>query len=243
MAEVALLKGEPSCSARTTAISPTTWRPAWVAGAPTTGRPRFGWLAFVLVAFALGGMAGTKTIDPNTAGPARVRSHGQDPRRGLPCPADESVLVQSRSLSTTDPAFTAAVEDVVARLSKVDVVQNVRSLLDEANAGQIARTAMLLVEFEIRGPADEAADKLDPVLDQVDAAQKAHPELFIGQFGDASAVEAVNTAFADDLGKAGELSLPITLIILVVAFGRLSPRASRCCSPRPRSSRPSASSP
>ena len=29
----------------------------------------FGWLAFVLVAFALGGMAGTKTIDPNTPGP------------------------------------------------------------------------------------------------------------------------------------------------------------------------------
>ena len=28
----------------------------------------FGWLAFVVVAFALG-MAGTKSIDPNTAGP------------------------------------------------------------------------------------------------------------------------------------------------------------------------------
>jgi uncharacterized membrane protein YdfJ with MMPL/SSD domain len=182
----------------------------------------FGWLAFVLVAFALGGMAGTKTIDPNTAGPRESGRMDRILDAGFKRPADESVLVQSRSLSATDPAFTAAVEDVVAGLSKVDVVQNIRSPLDEANAGQIAPNGhAALVEFEIRGPADEAADKLDPVLDQVDAAQKAHPELFIGEFGDASAVKAVNTAFADDLGKAGELSLPITLIILVVAFGAL----------------------
>ena len=33
--------------------------------------------------------------------------------------------------------------------------------------------------------------------------------------------KAVDTAFADDLGKAGLLSLPITLIILVIAFGAL----------------------
>src|SRR3712207_1214599 len=29
----------------------------------------FGWLAFVVVAFGLGGAFGTKTIDPNTTGP------------------------------------------------------------------------------------------------------------------------------------------------------------------------------
>ena len=40
----------------------------------------FGWLAFVVVAFALGGLVGTKNIDPNTAGAGRVRPRGQDPR-------------------------------------------------------------------------------------------------------------------------------------------------------------------
>ena len=29
----------------------------------------FGWLAFVLVAFGLGGLSGTKDIDPNASGP------------------------------------------------------------------------------------------------------------------------------------------------------------------------------
>jgi uncharacterized membrane protein YdfJ with MMPL/SSD domain len=181
-----------------------------------------GWLAFVLVAFALGGMAGTKTIDPNTPGPRESGHMDRILDEGFKRPADESVLVQSRSLSAPDPAFASAVEDVVARLSTIEVVQNVRSPLDEANAGQISESGhAALVEFEIRGAADEAAEKIDPVLDQVAAAQKAHPELFIGEFGDASAAKAVETAFADDLGKAGELSLPITLVILVVAFGAL----------------------
>jgi RND superfamily putative drug exporter len=134
----------------------------------------------------------------------------------------ESVLLQSRSLSTTDPAFTAAVDDVVTRISKLDVVQNVRSPFAQSIAGQVSSDGhAVLVEFEIRGAADDAATKIDPVLAQVDAAQEAHPQLFIGEFGDASAVKAVETAFADDLGKAGLLSLPITLVILVIAFGAL----------------------
>jgi uncharacterized membrane protein YdfJ with MMPL/SSD domain len=182
----------------------------------------FGWLAFVVVAFALGGMAGTKTIDPNAPGPRESGRMDRILDEGFERPADESVLIQSRSLSASDPAFTAAVEDVVARISKLDAVQNVRSPLDEANAGQISESGRAaLVEFEIRGAADEAAEKIDPVLDQVEAAQQAHPELFIGEFGDASAAKAVETAFADDLAKAGELSLPITLVILVIAFGAL----------------------
>ena len=51
----------------------------WSAGHWKTAT--FGWLAFVVVAFGLGGAVGTKTIDPNTAGPGRVRPDGPDPRR------------------------------------------------------------------------------------------------------------------------------------------------------------------
>jgi uncharacterized membrane protein YdfJ with MMPL/SSD domain len=174
----------------------------------------FGWLAFVVAAFALG-MAGTKTIDPNTAGPRESGRMDRILDAGFDRPAAESVLVQSRTLSATDPAFAAAVDDVVARLSKLDTVQDVRK-------GQVSpdgRSA--LVEFEIRGPADEAAEKIDPALAQVDAAQKAHPQLYIGEFGMASAVDAIATTVEEDLGKAGMLSLPITLVILVLAFGAL----------------------
>ena len=174
----------------------------------------FGWIAFVLVTFALG-MAGTVSIDPNTAGPRESGRMDRILDAGFKRPAGETVLIQSTSGSTTDPRFQAAVGDVVSRLSKLEAVQNVRT----GETSRDGRSA--LVDFEIRGPADEAATKIDPVLAEVDAAQAAHPELFIGEFGDASKVKSLQTAFAEDLGKAGLLSLPITLIILVIAFGAL----------------------
>src|SRR5207302_4092245 len=77
------------------------------------------------------------------------------------------------------------------------------------------------VEFEIRGDKNTAADRLAPVLESVDQTQRTHPRLFIGEFGDASAAKAVDTAFANDLKSAGVFSIPLTLIILVVAFGAL----------------------
>ena len=85
----------------------------------------FGWLAFVVAAFALG-MAGTKAIDPNTAGPRESGRMDRILDAGFQRPAEESVLVQSTTLDANDPAFEAAVADVVARLTKLEAVQNVR---------------------------------------------------------------------------------------------------------------------
>jgi uncharacterized membrane protein YdfJ with MMPL/SSD domain len=192
----------------------------WSAGHWKTAT--FGWLAFVLVAFVLGGMAGTKTIDTTKPGPRESGRMDQILDAGFKQPAGESVLIQSRSLRTDDRAFGAAIEDVASALAKLEVVQNVRSPLDSANAGQISKNGhSALVEFEIRGDADDAADKIDPVLDRVAQLQRAHPEFFIGEFGIASAADAIETAASADLEKAGLLSLPITLIILVIAFGAL----------------------
>ena len=182
----------------------------------------FGWLGFVVVVFALAGMAGTKTIDPNKPGPGEAGRMDRILDAGFRQPAGESVLIQSSSLRVSDPAFKDVIDDVVARIETLAAVQNVRSPLDPRNASQIAPGAhAALVEFEIRGDADDAVDKIGPVLDRVDVAQAVHPEFFIGEFGDASAVDGVETAYADDLEKAGQLSLPITLLILVIAFGAL----------------------
>jgi RND superfamily putative drug exporter len=182
----------------------------------------FGWLAFVVVAFALGGMVGTKNIDANTSGPGESGRAAKILDAGFKQPAGESVLIQSRSLVASDLAFTAAIKDVVAGISKLEAVQNVRSPLEPANAGQIAKNGhAALVEFQIRGDSDKALEKIDPVIDGIAEAQQAHPQLFIGGFGDASSGKALDAAFADDLKRAGLFSVPITLIILVVAFGAL----------------------
>jgi len=182
----------------------------------------FGWLAFVLVAFALGGMAGTKSIDPNEPGPGESGQMEKILDEGFKQPASESIFIQSGSLTVEDAAFTAVIEDVVRRIETLDDVENVQSPLDPANADQIAASGRAaLVDFEIRGNADDAADKVGPIQDRIAVAQQMHPEFFIGEFGNASAEDAVVTAYGDDLGKAGTLSLPITLIILVIAFGSL----------------------
>jgi uncharacterized membrane protein YdfJ with MMPL/SSD domain len=182
----------------------------------------FGWLTFVLVAFALGSMAGTVEIDPNKPGPGESGRMDHILDEGFKQPAGESVLIQSSSLRVSDQAFTEVIGDVVGRIETLDEVQNVRSPLDPGNESQIAPNEhAALVEFEIRGDADDAADKIGPVLDRVEMAQRVHPEFFIGEFGVASASDAIQTASADDLDKAGQLSLPITLLILVIAFGAL----------------------
>src|SRR5262249_51170312 len=79
----------------------------------------------------------------------------------------------------------------------------------------------VLVRFEIAGDPTDAIDKVGTVVDRVGEVQRAHPRLFVGEFGDASAPAGAGEAAGKDLAKAGLLSLPITLIILLVAFGAL----------------------
>ena len=77
------------------------------------------------------------------------------------------------------------------------------------------------MEFEIAGDSDETADRVDPVLTAVDGVQARHPGLLVEQFGDAERQQGGQRHVNDDLAKAGELSIPITLIILIFTFGSL----------------------
>ncbi len=82
----------------------------------------FGWLAFVVVAFGLGGLVGVKNVDPGAAGPGESGHMNRILDAGFSRPANESVLIQSRTATAGTPAFDAAVDDVVARVSRVAVV-------------------------------------------------------------------------------------------------------------------------
>jgi uncharacterized membrane protein YdfJ with MMPL/SSD domain len=182
----------------------------------------FGWLAFVFAAFAIGMfVVGTKTAT-SASGPGESGRMDKILEDGFKQPAGESVLIQSQALTTEDPAFQKAIGDVVANVSKLPTVINVRSPLKSENSGQISGDShSALVDFQIRGEADEAVNKIDPIISAVDQAKAAHPQLFIGQFGDGSADKQLEAAFMSDLGKAGLYSVPVTLIILILAFGAL----------------------
>src|SRR6266511_5281373 len=77
----------------------------------------FGWLALVLLAFAVGSQVGTKQADPTKAGPGESGRMDRIIDAGFKVPAAESVLIQSRSTRAGTPAFASAIKDVVSRLA------------------------------------------------------------------------------------------------------------------------------
>ncbi|HEY7344606.1 MAG TPA: MMPL family transporter [Gaiella sp.] len=181
----------------------------------------FGWLAFVVAAVVLGGMLGTKQLGDTDTLPGESGRAARILDEGFQQPAGETVLVQSRTLTADDAAFRAAVADVVRRLSAVPVVTNVQSPYASGNHGQVSADGhSAIVNLDIRGDADTAVDRIDPVLEAVDATAAAHPSLRIEEFG-VSAEKQVDEKFNKDLERAGLLSLPVTIVILVIAFGAL----------------------
>jgi RND superfamily putative drug exporter len=180
----------------------------------------WGWLAFVVVVFALGNAVGTTQIsDVDQFSGESHRAEVALDRAGLR-PVKEVVFVQSDKLTVKDPQFRAAVTDVTRRLSRVQYVQNLRSPLAGGNDVSADGHAAL-VNFQIAGDSNQARDRVGASLAAVAAVQAGHPALDIEQFGGASANKAINKVIGEDLAKAGELSLPVTLIILTLTFGTL----------------------
>ena len=181
-----------------------------------------GWLAFVVLAVFVGGAVGTKHIPQDNDGVGESGRAQQVLHDEFPQSANEQVLIQSGALTTRDPAFRAAIRDVTGRLSALGTVQNVRSPLLAVNHGEVSRDGhSVLVGFQITGSASNAEKRVAASLAATSAAQRAHPNMRIEQAGDASSTKALNKSFSDDFAKARTLSLPITLLILVVAFGAL----------------------
>jgi RND superfamily putative drug exporter len=195
----------------------------WSAGHRRTAI--FGWLAFVVVAVLVGHALGTKTIndaDTNT-GQSRTADHilrdaGFDTAKRF----DEYVLIQSKTRTATDPAFRAAVDDTVRAVSSSSSVSRIRSPYAPGDAGQIAKDGRsAFVAFDIDGKQSAAYKAVAPIEAAVAKVQEQHPGLTVREAGMASAGKAIDDMFNSQLKKAGELSLPLTLVILLVVFGAI----------------------
>jgi RND superfamily putative drug exporter len=178
-----------------------------------------------VIAFVLGGAIGTKSLADEDSGNGESRAaDAAIIKADFPDEAEEQVLVQARTpgLTVTDPAFRAGIEETVKTLETVENTAKVESPLAPGNEGQISEDrGSALITFTVPGDDEKVVDLVVPSLDATAAAQRAHPDLRIEQFGDASAERALNASFDNDFQRAEFLSLPITLLILVVAFGSL----------------------
>jgi len=181
------------------------------------------WLVFCVLAIVIGGAVGKKALKQSdtASGDTRVAQKILDDA-GFAGHAGESVLVQSKTQTVTDGAFRATVDDVVRTVSAQPAVARVRSPLGRSNRGQVANDGhSAIVQFEIRGDEDKAQDKVAPVLAAVAGVQKAHPGFEVAEFGEASAAHVLSDTVGKDFQRAEYSSLPVTLIILLLAFGAL----------------------
>jgi RND superfamily putative drug exporter len=180
-----------------------------------------GWLAFVVLAVVIGGSVGTKTLSDSDYGIGESGRADKAVSDHFPEKESESVLIQSQNgAGNRDSEFREVVGTVVARLEGTKHVRNVQSPYDERNEGTLSEDGKsALVTFELLG--DDTADKVGPALATVSKLDNQEAGFRIEEFGDGSADKALDQAFEDDFQKAEVTSLPITLIILILAFGAL----------------------
>ncbi len=184
----------------------------------------FGWIVFAVLAVVVGSAVGVRQMKPWAIANGESRRAEQILDQGsFKIPARESVLVQSRATTVDqDALFSAAVGTVVQMLSEQPDVAAIVSPIDHPNAGLIsADRRSVLVQFDVKGPADKAKDKIAPILESMAGVQAAYPSMVVEEFGQASADYQVGQRFERDMGRVELISLPLTVAILIIAFGAL----------------------
>jgi RND superfamily putative drug exporter len=113
-----------------------------------------------------------------------------------------------------DPAYGLAVADITSRVARVPHVFAVRAPGAAGSVSRDGRSALVTLDLGNHG-------SIDRLLAATATAARAHPSLRIEEFGEASADKALSASLGRDFTKAETLSVPITLLILVLAFGAL----------------------
>jgi putative drug exporter of the RND superfamily len=175
------------------------------------------WVAFVAVAIGVGTALGTHTLSASEQATGEAaRAEQLLGSAGFHTPAGESVIVRSETRTVADPAFRSTVQNVLGKLRTMPQVTNLRT----GAAGQVSKDRRAqLIEFDMKGKLDTADGRVQPLLDAVAGLQKASPSFTVSEFGFASATHELSKTIDKDFQKAEKLSVPITFVILLIAFG------------------------
>jgi RND superfamily putative drug exporter len=172
------------------------------------------WFALVAVAVALSSLVPGRSLPEDSF---RVGESGQAAAMledaGLVASPTESVLI-------TAPQGTLDVEragTVAAQVSKA--AKDVKGVSNVGPPIVAEKKDAVLVPIEMSGDSEDAADHVGALIDATERVQKAHPELAVQQAGEASLNEGINDKVSEDLATAETSSLPITFLIMLVAFG------------------------
>ncbi|NNN32090.1 MMPL family transporter [Streptomyces sp. S3(2020)] len=180
------------------------------------------WVLFVVLAMGLGSAAGRVDVDESEGLKGETHTAATIIKDAdIDEPAGETVLVQAKDggLKATDAEFRAAVDAVVKAVEATGEVTDVQSPYTADTISKDGRSA--LVQFDMRGDAETASERVEPVLNAVEKVQRDHSSVRIEEIGSASMQKTFDDAFGDDFQKAEYSALPVALGILLVAFGAL----------------------
>jgi len=174
------------------------------------------WVVFVVLSLFIGGAVGQRSLTDaeSNVGESRMAEVALDDK-GPKDPASESVLVQSKTQTASSAQFRSALGSVRQELRSTRQFSSIDPPKPSAD-GHAA-----LVSADLKGDPDKADETASKTFAAVDRAKQANPGFQIGVAGDGTANKQLSDSISDDFAKAETLSVPITLLILVVAFGAL----------------------
>jgi RND superfamily putative drug exporter len=177
-----------------------------------------GWLVFVALCLGAGSAVGTnsaKTADYRVGEAGRAEALAAEAH--LERRAAEQVLISARSGGALDEgAARAAADDLTDRMRRLPEVAGVADpLLSEDRR-------ILMVEVALKGEERDAKDKVDALVAQTSAVQRSHPGLLLEETGSPSVSKGVDKQRGDDLALSEAITLPVTLVTLMVVFGSVT---------------------
>ena len=173
------------------------------------------WVAFVAVCFVVGSAAGLNEASDDLGIGEAGHAESLYKDANFDDPAVENVLVTSRSGPLDQAAATKAANDAVTRMTGRTDVTKVEGPIPAPNG------SALLVRVTMAGDPETASDRVDALRAVTAAVQDANPGVRVEETGGASINKALDETLGEDFKKAEFLSIPVTIVILVIAFGAL----------------------
>jgi RND superfamily putative drug exporter len=174
------------------------------------------WFVFAAACVALGAATGTRALSDGAVGES-ARGNAVMDQQGLWGPPREYVYLHSNVLVSHDPSVATAVRDAQRRIIALGLPVTATT---SADGHSVLVTA---VPGQPRNPAEASrlVTALNSVPAAVAAAAHAHPGITIAETGDVSANDAQNRIVNGDLHRVELLAIPVTLLVLLLAFGSL----------------------
>jgi uncharacterized membrane protein YdfJ with MMPL/SSD domain len=121
------------------------------------------------------------------------------------------------------PVFVATVAATTQALADQPDATNIENpMFKQGGGGQVSRDGhSVLITFDVRGDPNTAKDRIKPILDAVAGVTKDRPGFTVREVGTASANYEIGKTFKHDFKNAERLTIPLTLLILLGAFGSL----------------------